>query len=102
MRILESYDIDDPLDRNDPALYPAGFEASKANGDRRVFQLSLPNSTPNKAVYTMTVHWIDEFTGKPRALDTTAFHPVKPENADRWLDAEARKWSQAGWTVRFL
>lgn len=101
-QLLEDYDIDDPLDRNDPAFYPEGFEARRDNGDRRVFKLSLRDSTDKKAVYSMTVYWIDEYTGQERDLKTAIWYRIDPEKVDARLKAEAARWQAAGWSIRFL
>lgn len=96
------YDVDDPLEKNDPALYPAGFSAKKPNGDERVFALSLRDSTPQVAVYSMASYWIDEFIGKRRVLDSRRWHTLKPDAAKAWLEAEAARWASHGWEVTWL
>ncbi len=102
-QLLESsYDIDDPLDRNDPAFYPEGFEARRANGDRRVFKLSLSDSNAARAVYKMTVHWTDDYTGKERVLDTAGLNTVPAENVEAWLAKQMVEWESGGWDVRPL
>lgn len=105
-RLLEddpsSYDIDDPLERHDPAFYPAGFRAKRENGDERLFQLDLAESNEHKAVYKMSVYWIDDFIGGRRVLDSATYFAVKPEKAQEWLKAEAVRWQQHGWEVTWL
>lgn len=101
-RLLENYDIDDPLERNDPAFYPAGFKAERENGDARVFELNLRESTPQVAVYSMSVYWTDEHIGDRRVLDSRSRHRIKPETAQEWLEKEAARWQQHGWKITWL
>ncbi len=102
-QLLESsYDIDDPLDRNDPAFYPEGFEARRDSGDRRVFRLMRSDSNATKAVYGMRVHWIDDYTGKERVLDTAGLHTVPAEKIEAWLANMMAEWKAGGWEVRPL
>lgn len=104
-QMLETqYDIDDPLDRNDPAFYPAGFEAIRndGSGDRRVFELSLRDSNSEAAVYSMRVYWIDDYSRLDRELFTRFWSRVPAANVDTWLEKEMEKWRAGGWMVRVL
>lgn len=96
------YDIDDPLDRHDPAFYPPGFRAKNAAGDERLFALSPRDSTAKAAVYAMSVFWTDEYTGQRRALKTISYDRVKPENAKAWLETTASEWAANGFEITWL
>lgn len=103
-RLLETtpYDVDDPLDREDPAFYPAGFTAERDNGDRRILRLSLKDSNRFTAVYRLETYWQDEYTGQERALHITGIYHVRPDTVHAWLAARMEEWRAGGWTVTKL
>ena len=104
-RLLEfdpsPYDIDDHADRPSAADYPAGFVATRGD-DVREFKLDYSQSDGSTAVYVMRVLWKDDYTGKPRQLNTGAHNRVRGSEAGDWISRESARWQAGGWTVKML
>jgi hypothetical protein len=102
-RLLEmsAYDIDDPLDQPSEYDYPAGFVA-RNDPERVEWRLEPAPGSKTRFEYRMSKWWLDDYTGKLRVIKA-AHQPVRDsDEAQRWIEQEMKKWSDAGWKVEVI
>ena len=74
---------------------PYGFEATGT--DRKLIVRWVPRYNG----YALTVYWTDDYTGKPRELQS-GITKVKPSQAHAYMAQQQERYEKAGWKFKLL